>query len=197
MKAVYKIIFMFLVVCCFSCKSVFKEVITYHKLNKEDRKIYGNIIEEKYKVDKKTKLKHGLYEKYALDFMVIEQGQYENGIKSGVWRIWNKEDEIFIEKDFANNGLETPLIFKKYLRFPMQFVEKRDTIPHGIINMKLEFDNECKLTNLEILKGIDQEFDKVILNEYKIYTILCNKYNTPIKECKEKQAFLKLEFTDK
>jgi hypothetical protein len=83
-----------------------------------------------------------------------------------------KDDEIIIEKDFDNNGKEFPIINQEYLKFPMILVEERDTLPTGKITMKLKFDGSCQLENLELIKGIDNAFDSIIINKYKRYASL-------------------------
>lgn len=51
-----------------------REIITYHELTKEQKKVLGRIVKEKYVVRKGTKTKNGKYEKYDLNNFRIEQG---------------------------------------------------------------------------------------------------------------------------
>lgn len=194
MKKTAILISIIFLAACLSSKTVYKEVLTYHKLTKAERRINGRIVKEKFIVDKKTDLKHGYYERYDLNYRTLEQGNYENGNKSGIWKIWKEDDQIFIEKDYDNNGVETPLIKKRYLDYPMVLLEGRDTLPQGLVKMELLFDGECKLVRLKILEGIDEEFNNKISNEYKRYTRLCNKYDIPISECIEKKESLNISF---
>lgn len=95
-----------------------------------------------------------------------------NGQKTGVWKIWNEEDEIWIERDIDQNGKENPIINQEYLKYPMIIVEERDSLPTGRIVMKLKFDDNCQLEQLELINGIDNEFDSIIVNKYKRYARL-------------------------
>ena len=56
-----------------------RERVTYHKLTKEQKKVLGRIVKEKYEVRKGTKIKNGKYERYDLNFLRLEQGNYVNG----------------------------------------------------------------------------------------------------------------------
>jgi hypothetical protein len=71
-------------------QSVQREIITYHELTKEQKKVLGRVIKEKYEVKKGTKFKDGLYERYDLNYLTLEHGKYVNGQKVGVWNIWNE-----------------------------------------------------------------------------------------------------------
>lgn len=173
-----------------------REIIKYHELTKEQKKVLGRVIKEKFEVKKGTKIKDGVYERYDLNFLTLEQGKYVNGQKAGVWIIWNEEDEIFIEKDFDNNGKEFPIINQDYLRFPMILAEERDSLPIGQVIMKLKFDETCQLENLELIKGIDMTFDSIIINKYKRYASLSKKYQIPIEDCILKRETLTINFTN-
>jgi len=196
MKKLVKVTLVLFLVGCSSNKTPYKQVLTYHNLKKEQRAVNGKIVKEKFSVNKKTELKHGYYERYDLNYFTLEQGNYENGAKSGIWTTWQEEDQIFIEKDYDNNGVETPLIEKKYLRYPIVLVEERDTLPQGFLKMGLQFDNKCRLLSINVLEGIDEEFNHKIVNEYRGYAHLCNKYNIPISECIEKKESLIIKFRD-
>jgi len=196
MKKIQMIISIVLIIGCSSRKIVINEVLTYHELTKEQRKVSGKVVKERYNVNKKTKLKHGIYKRYDLNFRTLEEGHYENGMKSGIWKFWQKDDKIFIEKNYDNNGMETPLINKSFLRYPMVLVEERDSLPEGFLRMKLLFNDKCKLTSLEVVEGIDEEFNTKIANEYKRYAILCYKYEIPIEECVEKKNSLLIHFSN-
>ncbi len=191
MKRIILLIFLF---GCSSGKTLYEEVLTYHSLSKEQKRIDGKVVKEKFTVDKKTGLKHGFYERYNLNFLTLEKGNYKNGKKSGMWKIWEETDQIIIEKDYDNNGKETPLIEKGYLKYPMFLVEERDTLPQGLLKMKLEFNNECNLIDLKILEGIDEEFNSKISNEYKRYVRLCKKYDIMIEECMGIRDTLQINF---
>ena len=179
-----------------SCSIGQREIITYHELTIEQKKVLGRVMKEKYEVKKGTKIKDGLYERYDLNFFTLEQGKYLNGQKIGVWKIWNEEDEIFVEKDFDNNGKEFPIINQEYLKFPMILAEERDTLPIGQITMKLKFDANCQLDNLELINGIDNTFDSIIINKYKRYASLSKKYQIPIEDCILKRETLTINFTN-
>lgn len=196
MKKIQIIISIFLIIGCSSGKTVYNEVLTYHELTKEQRKVNGKVVKERYNVNEKTKLKHGIYKRYDLNFWTLEEGHYENGVKSGIWKIWQEEDKIFIEKDYNKNGVETPLIEKEFLRYPMVLVEERDSLPEGFVRMKLLFNDKCRLTSLEVVEGIDDEFNTKIADEYRRYAKLCYKYEVPIEECVEKKDSLLIHFTN-
>jgi hypothetical protein len=191
----FKIIILFITLNL-SCSIGQREIITYHELTKEQKKVNGRVIKEKYEVKKGTKIKDGLYERYDLNFLTLEHGKYVNGQKTGVWKIWNEEDEIFIEKDFDNNGKEFPIINQDYLKFPVILVEERDSLPIGQVTMKLKFDDNCQLENLELIKGIDNIFDSLIINKYKRYASLLKKYKIPIEDCILKREILTINFTN-
>ena len=152
---------------------------------------------EKYEVKKGTAIKNGLYERYDLNFLTLEQGNYVNGQKVGIWKIWNKEDEIFIEKDFDNNGKEIPIINKDYLKYPSFLYEERDSLPFGQVTLKLKFDDSCHLENLNLIKGIDTTFDSIIIEKYKRYASLSEKYKIPIEDCIIKREILTIYFNNK
>jgi len=173
-----------------------REIVTYHELTKEQKKVLGRIVKEKYEVRKGTKVKNGKYERYDLNFLRLEQGNYVNGQKTGVWKIWNEEDEIWIEKDFDQNGKENPIINQDYLKYPIIVVEERDSLPTGRIVMKLKFDDNCQLEQLELINGIDNEFDSIIVNKYKRYARLSKKYQIPIEDCLLKRDTLKILYTN-
>ncbi len=173
-----------------------REIVTYHELTKEQKKVLGRIVKEKYEVRKGTKIKNGKYERYDLNFLRLEQGNYVNGQKTGVWKIWNEEDEIWIEKDFDQNGKENPIINQDYLKYPIIVVEERDSLPTGRIVMKLKFDDNCQLEQLELINGIDNEFDSIIVNKYKRYARLSKKYQIPIEDCLLKRDTLKILYTN-
>jgi hypothetical protein len=194
MNELILVISFLMIIGCSTSKTACQEVVTYHELTKQERSINGRIVKEKFTVDRKTDLKPGSYELYDLNYRTLEQGNYENGVKTGIWKIWQQDDEIFIEKDYDNGGRETALIEKYHLKYPMILVEERDTFPQGLIIMELLFDNQCILISLNILEGIDEEFDHKISNEYWRYTKLCNKYDIPIEECNEKRDSLVLNF---
>lgn len=173
-----------------------REIVTYHELTKEQKKVLGRIVKEKYEVRKGTKIKNGKYERYDLNFLRLEQGNYVNGQKTGVWKIWNEEDEIWIENDFDQNGKENPIINQDYLKYPIIVVEERDSLPTGRIVMKLKFDDNCQLEQLELINGIDNEFDSIIVNKYKRYARLSKKYQIPIEDCLLKRDTLKILYTN-
>lgn len=172
-----------------------REIITYHELTKEQKKVLGRIVKEKYEVRKGTKIKNGKYEKYDLNNFRIEQGNYVNGEKSGVWKIWKEEDAIWIERDFDHHGKENPIILQDYLKYPMILFEERDSLATGQIVMKLEFDDNCQLEQIKLINGIDYEFDSIIVNEYKRYARLSNKYQIPIEDCTLKRDTLKILYS--
>lgn len=58
--------------------------------------------------------------------------------------------------------------------------------------MKLKFDNNCQLEQLELINGIDNEFDSIIVNQYKRYARLSKKYQIPIEDCTLKRDTLKI-----
>lgn len=169
-----------------------REIVTYHKLTKEQKKVLGRIVKEKYEVRKGTKIKNGKYERYDLNFLRLEQGNYVNGQKTGIWKKWNEEDEIWIERDFDQNEKENPIINQEYLKYPLIIVEERDSLPTGRIVMKLKFDNNCQLEQLELINGIDNEFDSIIVNQYIRYARLSKKYQIPIEDCTLKRDTLKI-----
>ncbi len=187
------ILFITLILGCSICQ---REIITYQELTKEQKKVLGRVIKEKYEVKKGTKIKDGLYERYDLNYLTLEHGKYVNGQKVGVWKIWNEDDEIIIEKDFDNKGKEFPIINQEYLRFPLILAVERDSLPTGQITMKLKFDSSCQLENLELIKGIDNAFDSIIINKYKRYASLCKKYQIPIEDCILKRETLTINFTN-
>ena len=180
------------IIITLGCSIGQREIITYHELTKEQKKVLGRVVKEKYEIRKGTKIKNGLYERYDLNFLTLEQGNYVDGQKAGVWKMWNEEDEIFIEKDFDKNGKENPIINQDYLKHPMILVEERDSLPTGQIVMKLKFDENCQLGQLELLKGIDTQFDSIIINKYKRYARLSKKYNMPLEDCLLKRDTLKI-----
>ncbi|MBK6699695.1 MAG: hypothetical protein IPG55_07285 [Saprospiraceae bacterium] len=174
MKFIFIILSILFAIGC-SIGAGHREIITYHKLTKEQKKVLGRIVKEKYEVRKGTKIKNGKYERYDLNFLRLEQGNYVNGQKTGVWKIWNEEDEIWIERDIDQNGKENPIINQDYLKYPIIVVEERDSLPTGRIVMKLKFDDNCQLEQLELINGIDNEFDSIIVNKYKRYARLSKK----------------------
>lgn len=194
MKRIKLILSIVLLVGCSSNKIVYKEVLTYHELTKEQRSIHGKVVKEKFTMDRKKGLNHGSYERYNLNYLTLEKGDYKDGKRYGLWKIWNEEDQIYIVKNYQNNGEESPLIEKRYLQYPMGLVEARDTIPQGYVKMKFLFDENCNLLSLEIVEGIDDEFNNEIASEYKRYARLCNKYAIPIDECINKTVTLKIKF---
>ena len=127
-------------------------------------------------------------------FLLLNKETFQNGIKTGIWKIWNATDKIFVNKDYGNNGIESPIIEKRYLNYPIVLVENRDTLPQGLFILYVTFTENCQLSKLEILKGIDEEFDMEISNRYKRYVSLCNKYEMPIEECTMKKDTLKINF---
>ena len=181
-------------ISCVSNRSEYKEIITYHDLTREQKRGNGRVVKEKYIINKKSGYKHGKYEKYDLNFLTLEEGEYINGERRGKWKLWIERDTLFVEKDYDNNGIETPLIIKEYLKYPRVLVEKRDSLPEGIVRMKLNFDSECNLVGLEVVDGIDKEFNNVISSRYKRYVKLCKKYEVQIKECEEQTEFLTIRF---
>src|SRR5690606_33735442 len=126
----------------------------------------------------------------------LEQGDYINGQKTGVWKIWNVEDEIWIEKDFDQSGKETPIINQDYLKYPIILAEERDSLPTGLIVLKLKFNDKCQLEQLELINGIDNEFDSIIVNKYKRYASLSEKYQKPIEDCTLKRDTLKIIYNN-
>ena len=195
MKFIFIILSILFAIGC-SIGAGHREIITYHKLTKEQKKVLGRIVKEKYEVRKGTKIKNGKYERYDLNFLRLEQGNYVNGQKTGVWKIWNEEDEIWIERDIDQNGKENPIINQEYLKYPMIIVEERDSLPTGRIVMKLKFDDNCQLEQLELINGIDNEFDSIIVNKYKRYARLSKKYQIPIEDCLLKRDTLKILYTN-
>lgn len=195
MKFIFIILSILYALGC-SIGSGHREIVTYHELTKEQKKVLGRIVKEKYEVRKGTKIKNGKYERYDLNFLRLEQGDYVNGQKTGVWKIWNDEDEIWIEKDFDQNGKENPIINQDYFKYPMIVVEERDSLPTGRIVMKLKFDDNCQLQQLELINGIDNEFDSIIVNKYKRYARLSKKYQIPIEDCLLKRDTLKILYTN-
>ncbi len=189
-------IIILLITLIFGCSICQREIITYQELTKEQKKVLGRVIKEKYEVKKGTKIKDGLYERYDLNYSTLEHGKYVNGQKVGVWKIWNEDDEIIIEKDFDNKGKEFPIINQEYLKFPMILAEERDSLPTGQITIKLKFDGSCQLENLELIKGIDNAFDSIIINKYKRYAGLCKKYQIPKEDCILKRETLTINFTN-
>ncbi|MBK7245957.1 MAG: hypothetical protein IPH98_19295 [Saprospiraceae bacterium] len=195
MKFIFIILSILFAIGC-SIGAGHREIITYHKLTKEQKKVLGRIVKEKYEVRKGTKIKNGKYERYDLNFLRLEQGNYVNGQKTGVWKIWNEEDEIWIERDIDQNGKENPIINQEYLKYPMIIVEERDSLPTGRIVMKLKFDDNCQLEQLELINGIDNEFDSIIVNKYKRYARLSKKYQIPIEDCTLKRDTLKILYSN-
>ena len=195
MKFIFIILSILFAIGC-SIGAGHREIITYHKLTKEQKKVLGRIVKEKYEVRKGTKVKNGKYERYDLNFLRLEQGNYVNGQKTGVWKIWNEEDEIWIERDIDQNGKENPIINQDYLKYPIIVVEERDSLPTGRIVMKLKFDDNCQLEQLELINGIDNEFDSIIVNKYKRYARLSKKYQIPIEDCLLKRDTLKILYTN-
>ena len=195
MKFIFIILSILFAIGC-SIGAGHREIITYHKLTKEQKKVLGRIVKEKYEVRKGTKIKNGKYERYDLNFLRLEQGNYVNGQKTGVWKIWNEEDEIWIERDIDQNGKENPIINQEYLKYPMIIVEERDSLTTGRIVMKLKFDDNCKLEQLELINGIDNEFDSIIVNKYKRYARLSKKYQIPIEDCTLKRDTLKILYSN-
>ncbi len=195
MKKITALLLILIVNSCSIGKVAKKEVLTYHELPKEQKLIYGKVVKERYEVKKGTKVKHGIYERYSLNALLLEKGTYENGEKTRIWAIWNNEDEIWIEKNFNQDGKENAIIHQEYLSFPMDIVEKRDTLPIGQVVLKVTFIKDCELEKAEILRGVDREFDTRIVNEYKRYVWLCNKYHKPIEECIQNRDTLRINFT--
>ncbi len=195
MKFIFIILSILFAIGC-SIGAGHREIVTYHELTKEQKKVLGRIVKEKYEVRKGTKIKNGKYERYDLNFLRLEQGNYVNGQKTGVWKIWNEEDEIWIERDIDQNGKENPIINQEYLKYPMIIVEERDSLPTGRIVMKLKFDDNCQLEQLELINGIDNEFDSIIVNKYKRYARLSKKYQIPIEDCTLKRDTLKILYSN-
>lgn len=194
MRKIIILISLFTLIGCSTIKVNKNEKLTYHILSKEEKLINGKIIKEKYEVEPGTNIKHGNYERYDKNFLILEQGKFYKGEKIGIWKIWNAKDRIFIEKDFDKDSIEIPIIEKRYLNYPMVFVEERDTLPQGLIMLYLNFSDNCQLIKSEVIKGIDQEFDEEVLSRYQNFVKLSNKYEIPIEECAMKKDSLKINF---
>lgn len=181
---------------CNSNKSTVKEVTTYYELTKEQRQINGKVIKETYQVQKAGNLKNGYYKKYDLNQTLLEKGNFSNGRKIGIWEIWNHEDQIWIHKDFSNEGEEKAIVVKEYLKYPFDIIEERDTLPIGQIILGLQFNDACNLIHSKIVNGIDQVFDQEILERYRRYVQLCNKYHLEVAECVNEEEQLSITFAN-
>ncbi|MBK8737993.1 MAG: hypothetical protein IPL98_19575 [Saprospiraceae bacterium] len=67
-------IIILLITLIFGCSICQREIITYQELTKEQKKVLGRVIKEKYEVKKGTKIKDGLYERYDLNYLTLERG---------------------------------------------------------------------------------------------------------------------------
>lgn len=59
---------------------------------------------EIFTIDKKSKLKHGKYQKFISKTILVEEGEYKQGKKEGVWKTY-KKGKVFKIKIYSNGEI--------------------------------------------------------------------------------------------
>ncbi|MFK7907527.1 MAG: hypothetical protein AB8B69_20490 [Chitinophagales bacterium] len=160
------------------------------------------IIEEKYQIlrkNKKKKIKHGRYERYSKLGELLETGNYRLGKKVGVWQKYIEDGLVCLEYDYDQNKTLEPIVFKgAILRYPIQVliaIEESGELPkEGDVVLKIDFDENCHLIRSELVKTSHEEFNTIVLEGFRKYVELMNKYGLEIEECTANTELFPMSF---
>jgi TonB family protein len=96
MKTPLTLLLLLSTVCCFAQET---EKVTIQNKIPEFREVF-------YVLKSNPDVKHGKYKKtYTGSYSIIEEGEYENGNKSGVWKFYDNKGKIDQEIDFTNKKI--------------------------------------------------------------------------------------------
>ncbi|MTB51724.1 hypothetical protein [Lewinella sp. W8] len=180
----YVSLFLLFSVILSSCGSPLREVTHYYLDEAGKRRDVGDV-KETYYVDRKTGSREGPYRRYGQNRMLIEEGQYERGIKIGSWKRWETTDAVWIYKDHDRSGPDSAGIPPTFLRYPMHLAETLDPLPGGVMQLRGVFSANCSLQSAIITQGVHPALDSITLQRFVRYARLREKYGQSIPECTE------------
>ena len=131
--------------------------------------------------------KEGEWIKYKAPKLIKTKGSFHNDKKIGVWYFSYEEGQVIEYFNFDNNNQDS-LLINVNMVYPDIAV---DSELQGVVIVNFKIDNNCSISNINILKSLSQECDEVSIDSVKKYGYFLSKYS---KKCEERIKELKISF---
>jgi len=124
--------------------------------------------------------KNGEWIEYSHPSVFKSQGNYSNDKKIGIW-LTSKEGGKVIEKYDHDHQIKIKPIIKVEIRYPSK---ARDAEIEGLVKILYHVNNDCSLSNFEIIQSVSDDCDKEALSALSKFGELTKKYSIE-PNCKE------------
>ncbi len=200
--------FILLFLCClprFVHGQKTTEVIVYYEVDNDTitESNRNSIIKERYEVLKHDKkIRHGKYRRFSKLMDLVEEGNYKNNVKTGIWTMYRENGYVRERFDFDKMlSLDTSVLLDRIFAYPMKYLlemEQNDTIElkSGKVVLQIGFDADCALVTCELTKTSYDEFNKIALDGFRAYVRLMRQYGKEIPECKAGKKEIAIFFGD-
>lgn len=144
--------------------------------------------EKYYVLASDSKTKHGSYALYLKEY-AIEQGQYTNGKRTGIWKFYTIENEVELMYDYDNNKplkilphighkysedtypaifLGSPLHIRHYICTKTSYPAKeRGEFQNCQIDVALHINSKGEFTGYHIKRFSKEDFNNSVINAMK------------------------------
>ena len=132
---------------------------------------------------------HWTYFKEPTSNRKLEEGNFSNGKKTGVWETLIENGKVIKRFDFDNNK-ELPTTITTMWKYPS--AARRNQI-EGPVKIKVTFDS-CIATGYEILADIGYGCGNAVVESLKEKQTLEKKYGVKSSKCDVKEEIIEVEF---
>ncbi len=129
--------------------------LTSHSQELETKKVTTTNFKEIFTVNKTTKLKSGNYlkqDRQNKDTLI--SGTYTDGTKSGIWRYFSKENELWMSYNFDRKAFE-------------KFPDERSKIDSFVVKKGNSFAYE-KVDSPPVYLGSKNEIERILIANFKV-----------------------------
>jgi hypothetical protein len=119
----------------------------------------------------------------------LEEGQYTDGKKTGIWKTYIEDGKVFKQFDFDNNQ-ELPAQVKVRWRYPS---EARKNRIEGPVRIKVTYDN-CEPIDYQIVTDLGYGCGQAVVESLKEKRMLEKKYVVIDSKCDKKEEIADVQF---
>jgi hypothetical protein len=119
----------------------------------------------------------------------LEEGQYINDKKTGIWTTYIEDGKVVKQFDFVNNQ-ELPAQVEVRWKYPAQAIKNRI---EGFVKVKIQYGN-CEPMTYEIVEDLGYGCGNAVIESLKEKRMLEKKYGIASSKCDKIEEIMDIEF---
>ena len=154
------------------------QYISYFEMSDDEKKdVKREFKNLDFFIKQKGNYKNGKREGEWIEFsqpnVIKTIGNYTNGVKTGIWKIYHLNGNVIEQYDYDRKIKLQPITVGENIKYPPK---SRELEIEGDVTVKFKINNDCTISNIEIVSGLNEECDNEVIKSIQKLGQLLTKY---------------------